>query len=235
MKPRNRNNKKPIITIVIVLVIVALFFLVMLKQLGLLKNTPQQNETPPLKNESIKEYNGFTFKKELVGWSTLIDVAGQTYDLKTRFYPEDVEYIKIVNESAIKDRILRSDIVYIAIEPLMPSRVGLSAMEIAKVLNPRKNNTGILGIPTLIGVTYIPPNYNGKAIITDCTNASDFSIINKENATEPFASVIRYKINESNNNSIYIKDDCIIISGRNMSVLEEAGDRVVYSLLNVIP
>ncbi len=239
-KPKWKPIKKVIKTVITTFIIVCfatILLLAVLNQRGIFDRTPQpNNDTEPKQNQSLKTYNGFEFNKELVGWSVLVDVGDNLYDLKMRYHPTEVEYIDIVNESGIKNRLLSSDIVFITMDPLMPSKVALSAMEISKVLNPRKNNTGILGIPAIIGVTHIPPTYpNKNTIIANCANASSISEMNNKNKTEPFRSIIKYELNQSRDNEIFIRDDCIIISGKNNTVLSEAGDRMVYSLLNIIP
>lgn len=232
---RKEKDKTKIFAINIIIVMIAVAFLwLLLKELGVIDfplNRGEDNNSSP----GIINYNDFIFKKELVGWSTLIMVGNQSYELMVRYNPEEVEYIEIVNESKIRDRLLSSDVVFITTDPFMPSSVGLSAMEISKVLNPRKNNTGILGIPSVIGVTYIPVGYDDEAaMVIDCYNATEGDMINLENRTDPFVSVIKYEINETAGNKIFFRDDCIIISGENVSVLEHAGDRMIYSLLNVI-
>ncbi|MDI3544218.1 MAG: hypothetical protein PWQ28_499 [Candidatus Woesearchaeota archaeon] len=232
---RKEKGRIKIFAVNIIIVMIAVAFLwLLLQQLGVidfhLKGEKDNHSSP-----GIIKYNDFIFKKELVGWSTLVKVGNQSYELMVRYNPEEVEYIEMINESKIKDRLLSSDVVFITTDPFMPSRVGLSAMEISKILNPRKNNTGILGIPSVVGVTYIPAGYDDKAaMVIDCYNASEGDMINVENRTETFVSVIRYEINETSGNRIFFRDDCIIISGENVSVLEHAGDRMVYSLLNVI-
>lgn len=232
---RKEKGKIKIFAANLVIVLIATaFLLLLLQQLGVidfqLKGEKDNNSIPTTIN-----YNNFSFNKEIVGWSTLVKVGNQSYELMVRYNPEEVEYIEIINESKIKDRLLSSDVVFITTDPFMPSSVGLSAMEISKVLNPRKENTGMLGIPSVVGVTYIPAGYDDKAAIAiDCYNASEGDMINVENSTEPFVSVIKYEINETAGNRIFFRDDCIIISGENVSVLEHAGDRMVYSLLNVI-
>jgi hypothetical protein len=114
-------------------------------------------------------------------------------------------------------------------------------------MNPRKEDTGILGIPTVIGVTYIPDGYQNKEVLVfDCNNAtneSEFDKVREIIGTEgeikielnnPKVSVIKYEINE-NFNRIFMDENCIKIYGTNSSNVYKQANMLTYAILNIIP
>lgn len=192
-------------------------------------------------------YNNFTFHKELIGWSTLIKVGDNVYDLRMKYNPAEVDYFEIDNQSKIVDRLLNSDLVLITMDPFIESEVALAGLEIAKIMNPRKEDTGILGIPTIIGVTYIPDGYQNKEVLVfDCNNATEQSEFDKITEVigakgdikielnNPKVSVIKYEVNEGVN-KIFMDDNCIKIYGTNSSNVYKQANMLTYAILNIIP
>ncbi len=191
-------------------------------------------------------YNNFTFKKELIGWSTLIQVGDNVYDLRMKYNPQEIDHFKIEDHSKIVDRILNSDLVLVTMDPFIESEVALAGLEISKILNPRKEDTGILGIPTIIGVTYIPEGYQNKAVlVADCENATkqiEFSNAKEArvnssielNSTSPKVSVINIEVTQDTNR-VFMDGDCIRILGTNSSNAYKQAALLSYAILNIVP
>lgn len=223
-----------------VLIIVIAFFM--------LSTFKDDNGTKP--NGSVENhtvvYNGFTFNKELIGWSTLLWVGDNVYDLRMKYNPSEVDYFEIDNQSRIVDRLLNSDLVLITMDPFIESEVALAGLEISKIMNPRKEDTGILGIPTIIGVTHIPQGYHDKEVLVfDCENATNQSAFDKAGEivtngsikiklNEKKISVIKLEISEDTNR-IFIEEDCIKIYGTNSSNVYKQANMLTYAILNIIP
>jgi len=244
-KGKNGTKEWLILALILVgIVALALFITIFVKPNG--GNNGNGDLPNGTTQNSTVIYNNFTFKKELIGWSTLIQVGDNVYDLRMKYNPQEIDHFKIENHSKIVDRLLNSDLVLITMDPFIESETALAGLEISKILNPRKEDTGILGIPTVIGVTYIPEGYQNKAVlVVDCQNATkqlEFDVAKEAaldstielNSTKPKVSVIKFEVSKDINR-VFIDGDCIRILGTNSSNVYKQADLLSYAILNIVP
>ncbi len=181
--------------------------------------TKNKNSESKSKQE-ILYYNNFKFKKGIIGWYTLIKVGNRSFNVSFLYSPKEVENISV--EKRINDLILKKKLIYITTDPFYSARVSQAQVEISKITSPRTHVFGILNIPTMITVTYIPEGYEYKNIKpADCSMANE-SI-----------GVIKLLIGDEN--KVYKKDGCVIVEGKNEYEIVKVADRLSYNLLGIIP
>ncbi len=214
-KKSKKNLAFKITGLIILIGIFILFFML---------SKPAVQEKNDLINNSFKpesyKYNGFLFQKGMYAWYSKIRVGDLVYDVSFVYGPKEVDDIPVLGE--VNDLILKAKEIYITTEPDYPSRIGKAQVEISKITSPRTSSFGILNIPTINTVTYIPEEIKGKVGYPEitCKNAS----ANK--------SVIYLKIGSET--KIYNKSYCVVVEGSNDEDVVRAADRLIYNLLGII-
>lgn len=213
-KKKSTNLLFKTLGLIIIVGVFALFFM-----LSQSHNQPQVQINQTFHPESYR-YNGFLFQKGMYAWYSKIKVGDLIYDVSFVYGPKEVENIPVFGK--VNDLILKANKLYITTEPDYPSRVGKAQVEISKITSPRTSNFGMLNIPTINTVTYIPE---------ELKNRYNYPEITCKNATLN-QTVIYLKI--GNKTQIYNDSFCVIVEGLNDTEVVKAADRLVYNLLGII-
>jgi hypothetical protein len=172
-------------------------------------------------NNTITEsmYNGYPLIKYENQWfiKVFIPEKNQSYDIEMRNSPFEVENISFNNISYTLNKIVNSQSIYLTVDPELSSLAVVGMIELSRVTGQRYD---LYNIPTTGAITY-STNFTdpGTPIIT-CDNSTSKNL------------VILFELDSMN--QIYLRDDCIVVSGKTEEDLVKTTDRLVYTLLGVI-
>ncbi|MBN1646038.1 hypothetical protein JW868_03295 [Candidatus Woesearchaeota archaeon] len=196
----------------IVIAVIILVFAIFMVQLYVKDNREDPNT-----------YNGFYFVKGENGlWQTTIQVGNEIRVVPFYYHPREVQ--DIVVQENVEELILKLDsnnLLYISIDPDLPSTYVQAAVQIARLTGERFQ---ILNIPTRSAFTKlpsdIPEGQNFTAPIITCENATD-NITVLMMVQEPL-------------NTITYDGTCIVLAAPTGEEAVRVADRMGFEILKIM-
>jgi hypothetical protein len=205
----NKSDKSVILIIGVVIIFLALIFI--------LFKTPTGSNNDRVVHESM--YGEYPLIQDGNDWfvKVFIPKRNNSYNIEMRNSPFEVENITFHNISYVLNKIVNSDQIYLSVDPELGSLAVVGMIELSRITGQRYD---IYNIPT-------------TGALTRSTNFSDPTtpIMNCANST---ASDLVIEFEIAQENMIYPKDNCIIVSGTDEENIVKSTDRLVYTLLGVI-
>jgi hypothetical protein len=172
------------------------------------------------KNDSIVEYNHYTFTKfEGNKWMTQQLIGGQLYNIPFYYNPNEVLDIPVDPNSVNSIRYFKdhtNGTIYVSFDPNESSKVILAGVEYARIL----------------GNVYNIYNMKVKSSITKPTdNTTDYPIITCKNQSKNTFVIVQTL---SDKNLVSIRDNCVTIEYLNATESIRVADAFAFRLLNMI-
>ena len=163
------------------------------------------------------KYNNFEFVKDEFFWHVAIEQEGQPYYIAFYNHPTELEDIKI--EHGIEQKLLslgKKDQIYITLKPNSDSSLVIASVELAKLTGERYD---ILGVPTKGALTQ--EGFGDEIPVITCDDSDDNTIV--------------IWLDIELKNSIYSKENCIILEAKSANESIMVADRLAYAILGIMP
>ena len=163
-------------------------------------------------------YNDFTITRQQHGWAVTVYTVYPDFSqpvprvVNLRYGPKELEDIEVDN--SIKDIILKSENIYLTIDPNESSKIAIATIDLGKVLGTAP--WGVFKIPTQSALTQPIDNITVKT----CNDATQST------------TIIYFK--KGIQNSISNNNNCIVLEGREIEEIIKLSDRLALELLGVM-
>ncbi len=168
------------------------------------------------------KYNGFVFVKTNSTWDTIVlqkknstngTILRDVY-LTTYFAPKELEDIKFNNSAR---SIVKNSGIYMTFDPKMGQYAVLAGIEVGKIIG---NKNDLFNVPVIPAVSS-NINYTGAYPFITCANATNT------------IGVIEFRVGDQA--EIKSEGNCVIITGTTETDLVRSSDRLIFSLMGIMP